>query len=332
MPMDSMTDDERAYAAAFEDDMGAPGPVAPEDLVAEGGQDGGGAPDGGTVSVESGGAADDASGAGDGEASDMMESPGPTEASATATPAADLDKEMQRLRSWEGRLRAMEAKIKAGAGADAAAPAQAGDAGEGAVGDAIEMVAEGTDNPELSEAAEEVAEAVESGEMTAAQAMKQLAEDFGEDFVRMIEAVATAKAREAGEKVIGEKVGELNKTVNEIIDDLVDTKAKGHFKAIAEKHPDFNDVGQSPEFKAYIESLPEAERADAQRVVQGGASDEVIKLLDGYKASANKAPSQEDTAADDAMDAAEGVRSSGLVLPDAPMPASDDYEGAWKEF
>jgi hypothetical protein len=331
MPMDNMTDDERAYAAAFEDDMGPSSPIESADLVAEGGQDGGGEPGSGPVVVESGDAAEATAGA---EADPALpgEAAADPEAAAPSAPQVDLDKEMQRLRSWEGRLRAMEAKIKAGAGADAAAPAQPGDAGEEAVGEALEKVAEGTDNPELSEAAEEVAEAVESGEMTAAQAMKQLAEDFGEDFVRMIEVVATAKAREAGEKVIGEKVGELSKTVNEIIDDLVDGKAKSHFKAIAEKHPDFNEVGQSPEFKAYIEGLPESERADAQRIAQGGSSDEVIKLLDGYKASANKAPSEEDTSTADAMDAAEGVRSSGLVLPEAPAPASDDYEGAWKEF
>ena len=319
-PMDDeMTQDERDFAAAFEEDM-LPGeqaglPVEPgEGIAAEGGQDGGGQPDAGATVVEAG--------------QQPEPQPEPEPAQPDAGPQPDLEKEAQRLRSWEGRLRAMEAKLKGSGAADA----PAGESGEQAVGEALEEVAEGTSNPQLEEAAEEMAQAVESGEMSASQAMKQLAEDFGEDFVKMIEAVATAKAREAGEKVIGEKVGELSKTVDQIIDNLVDDKSRAHFKAIADKHPDFNDVGQSPEFKTYIEGLPEAERAQAQQVVSGGSSEDVIKLLDGFKASGRNAPSQEDTQSDEAMDAAEGVRSSGLVLPEAPEPATDDYAGAWEKF
>lgn len=326
MPMnnDEMTQDERDYMAAFEDDMGAAedGSTEVGGIVAEGGQSGGGAPSGSAVSVDTEEAAPAEAAEPAGETPEGMAS---ADAAAPAAEEIDVAKETQRLKSWEGRLRAMEAKLKA------AEPGPAGN-GEQAAGEALEEVAENTADPELEQAAEQMAEAVESGEMTASQAMKQLAEDFGEDFVRMIEAVAVAKAREAGERIVGEKVGELSKTVDQIIDNLVDDKSRAHFKAIADKHPDFNDVGQSPEFKSYIDSLPESERADAQRVVSGGSSEEVIKLLDGYKASTMQAPSQEDTPNDDAMDAAEGVRSSGLVLPEVPEPASDDYEGAWDKF
>ena len=324
---DDMTQDERDFAAAFDEDMAPPQEAgSPADaeagLVAEGGQNAGGDTGAGPVVVESGEAAMQ-------PAAEPSAEPAPeqTEGAAPADGGQpDIEKEVQRLKSWEGRLKAMEAKLKG------SASPEAGESGEQAAADALEQVSDQTENPQLEEAAEVMAEAVESGEMTASQAMKQLAEDFGEDFVRMIEAVATAKAREAGEKVIGEKVGELSKTVDQIIEDLVDGKAKSHFKAIADKHPDFNDVGQSPEFKSYIDGLPESERAEAQRVASGGAAEEVIKLLDGYKASTRKAPSQEDTSTDEAMDAAEGVRSSGLVLPEAPEPASDDYAGAWEKF
>lgn len=326
MPMnnDEMTQDERDYMAAFADDMGVSeeGSTEVGGIVAEGGQSGGGAPSGGAVSVDTEDASAVEAAAPAGEAPDAA---APTDAAGPAAEQVDIAKETQRLKSWEGRLRAMEAKLKA------AEPGPTGD-GEQAAGEALEQVAETTADPELEQAAEQMAEAVESGEMTASQAMKQLAEDFGEDFVRMIEAVAVAKAREAGERIVGERVGELSKTVDQIIDNLVDDKSRAHFKAIADKHPDFNDVGQSPEFKSYIDSLPEAQRAEAQRVASGGSSDEVIKLLDGYKASQTKAPSQEDTPNEDAMDAAEGVRSSGLVLPEVPEPASDDYEGAWEKF
>lgn len=321
MPMnkDDLTQDERDYMAAFADDVGASeeGSTEVGGIVAEGGQSGGGAPSGSAVSVDIEEAA--------APAAETPESMAPADVAAPAAEEVDVAKETQRLKSWEGRLRAMEAKLRA------AEPGPTG-SGEQAAGEALEEVAENTADPELEQAAEQMAEAVESGEMTASQAMKQLAEDFGEDFVRMIEAVAVAKAREAGERIVGERVGELSKTVDQIIDNLVDDKSRAHFKAIADKHPDFNDVGQSPEFKSYIDSLPESERANAQRVTSGGSSEEVIKLLDGYKALKTAAPSQGDTPGDDAMDAAEGVRSSGLVLPEVPEPASDDYEGAWDKF
>jgi hypothetical protein len=245
-----------------------------------------------------------------------------------AEPSIDIAKEEQRLRSWEGRLKALEKQLKA-------------QGGEGA-GEAIEDVAEDAEaagDTQLADAAEAASEAVEAGEMTADQAMKMLAEDFGEDFVKMIEAIATAKAKEAGAAVAGEKVAEVGKTVDEIISSIVDERAKAHFERIADAHPDFNDIGQSPEFSSWIASLPEAEKADAERVAAGGTAKEIIKLLDTYKAQASKPASsgegnqvaQTDPAVDAAMDAAEGVRSSGLKLPEEPAK-SDGYEDAWKEF
>ena len=175
--------------------------------------------------------------------------------------------------------------------------------------------------------------------MTAAEAMKMLAEDFGDDFVKMIEVIASAKAKEAGAAVAGEKFGEVTKTVDEIISNIVDERAKAHFERIADAHPDFNEVGSSPEFSSWVGSLPEDKKADAERVVANGSAKEIIKLLDTYKAQASAPASQSggnqgaqtDPAVDAAMDAAEGVRSSGLKLPEEPAK-SDGYEDAWKEF
>lgn len=261
----------------------------------------------------------------------------PAEAAPQAAPAGDdIEKERQRLRSWEGRLKKLEADLKAKSGAAGG--------GEQAAAEVIEQVsdkAEGEGDQPLADAADDAAEAVESGAMTAEQAMKMLAEDFGEDFVRMIEAIATAKAREAGGAVVGEKMDELSSTVDEIIGAIVDDKARAHFEAIVGKHPDFKEIGESDEFSAWVAGLPDAERAEAERVVTDGGAKEIVKLLDAYKAAAaapaaeageEPAPEQTDPAVDQAMDDAEGVRSVGLKLPDQPAPASDDYKGAWDQF
>ena len=63
-------------------------------------------------------------------------------------------------------------------------------------------------------------------------------------------------------------------------------------------------------------------------------------ILSGIQASAAKPeaegagaePEQTDPAVDQAMDDAEGVRSVGLKLPDAPKAAADDFAGAWDQF
>lgn len=229
----------------------------------------------------------------------------PVEA-AEAEPAKgdDLAKEVQRLKSWEGRLKAMEAQLKAGKPADEP--------------EATEEVAE--------EAADEVSDVAKAEVTDVDGAIKALAADFGDEFTKMLMMIIDAKVGQANEGVA--------KSVDEIISDIVDTKAKAHFEAIADKHPDFMEIADSQEFAAYLNAMPEAEKAKAQQVVEGGSSREINALLTAYKATvstpeAEPAMEQPD---DSMMDAAEGVRSTGMRLPTQPSPASSDYAAAWDEF
>lgn len=261
---------------------------------------------------------------------------GEGDAAQVQAPSADMDKEVQRLKSWEGRLKAMEAKLKA-AGVDT--PEEEREV----VGEAIEESAEATDSPADEDKVEQIAEQVEDGSITPEQAMKQLAEDFGDDFVKMIEAIATAKAREAGGAAASEKIGELKGTVDEVIADIVDTKAKAHFEQIAAVHPDFNEIGASEEFKQYVESLPDEDKMKALEVIGNGSAKQINSLLSSFKAATPAAKNEELTEAqgesiveeaaeeDPALDAAEGVRSTGMKLPEQPTGAAG-YEDAWKDF
>lgn len=353
------TQDDKEFLDAFNEDMpAAAGPSedaefgieepaeAPAELPAEPveskntdvmAEDAGNANDGEDASVTmvvDGGeleAATDAAGAKDSAEAAADVEPVVAVEDEAAPKSVDMDKEVQRLKSWEGRLKAMEAKLKA-AGADT--PEEQTEA----VAEAIEQAADTTDTPADEEKVEQIADQVEEGSISPEQAMKQLAEDFGDDFVRMIEAIATAKAREAGTQV----VGELKGTVDEIIGDIVDTKAKAHFERIAEAHPDFNEIGESEEFKTFIESMPEEGKGAALETIANGSAKAIVKLLNDFKA-ANKAggdatpelteaaESIVDEVSDDMLDAAEGVRSSGMKLPEQPQK-SDDYAAAWDQF
>ena len=214
--------------------------------------------------------------------------------------APDSAKETQRLKSWEGRLKAMEAQLKS----SKAAPAD---------NDGDEDSAGVSDN-----------DGDEGAPTDLASAMKALSDDFGEGFTKMLIAIIDAKVGQANEGVA--------KSVDEIINDIVDTKAKAHFEAIAEKHPDFMDIADSPAFAEFISTQSDA--AKAQQIVDSGTSREINALLDAFKATQAQPEQQGGQAQpvdDGSMDAAEGVRSTGMRLPTQPA-ASSDYADAWDEF
>jgi hypothetical protein len=297
------------------------------------------APGLGAGAGDAAGAADAADGGelGDGE----VAQPAGEEAAvapAAAAPAAGpelspeaLEQQAQKLRSWEGRLRAREAEIS-GKAAKPAAGQDAEEASEMLEGVAGAAAVGGSED--LAQAANAAAEAVESGEMTPEQAMAQLSEDFGNEFIGMIKVLAKAFAKEEVEPV-AKKADELDTKFNS-------TAERAHFTAIAARHPDFRDVAQSPDFKAFLDGLPDDVRADAQNVAQGGTAEEVIDLLDVFKETAGKKqapaaaaqPSQEDTGAavDEDLQSMEGVRSGGVRLPEKPAAPKDDFEGAWEAF
>jgi len=149
---------------------------------------------------------------------------------------------------------------------------------------------------------------------------KELAEDFGEDFVALL----TGFIEQIAAKKVGEGLGGVSATVDEVIDHLRNVNQQNHFKAIAAAHEDFMEVVESPDFNAWKASQSPEEQADIQRVVDAGSAEEIIGLLTKFKQS--KAGGVDD----DALADAEGVRSGSISLPKAPT-ASDDYARAWNE-
>lgn len=218
--------------------------------------------------------------------------------------ASDLEKERQRLKSWEGRLKALDAQLKA--------REQSGDSGVAADGAAPDV-----------EAATAAMETQPIDEV-----MATLAEDFGDDFVAALTQVIESRAAEIAGKVADEKVSAVAGNVDQLVASLTDDKARNHFETIADAHPDFMEVAQSPEFKQWVESLGD-KAEQAQAIIQGGSSRQVVKLLDEFKA-ASQAP-QED-APDAAMMAAQSVKGRGGMRLPAKPKVSDDYEAAWNSF
>jgi hypothetical protein len=239
----------------------------------------------------------------------------------------DIAKELQRLRSWEGRLKAMEQRMKGqGAAPKAEEAEEADDEPAEQAAQELEQAAEATDDPDMAQATRNAAEAIESGDMSVDEAMSQLEDDFGPAFVQLIKTISAAEARNAAASIADQRVGQLDTKVNQAVSSIADERARAHFEQIAEHHPDFAEVGQSEDFGKWVASLPDDQRQRVEATVARGKARDVVKVLSDYKASKTTDPE-----VDDAMDAAQGVRSR-VKLPSQPKPAPDSYEAAWDHF
>jgi hypothetical protein len=227
----------------------------------------------------------------------------PTDAPADAAPSA-ADQE-QRLKSWEGRLKARQAELDAREAAmgdssvnDEQASLPLDDAGDGGADDAGEAASNEHADPAAV-----------------------LAEDFGADFVEQITKLVKQIAHDC--------VGGVSATVDQVIADLKNERLQNHFTAIADVHKDFMEVVESPEFSAWQAAQPD--QGAVQRVIDSGSAREIIDMLTAFKQASKPDDGYDSQAShDDALEAAEGVRSSGVSLPQEPA-ASDDFAKAWNE-
>lgn len=330
MAYENMTDDERAFAEEFdrgeepEQNMGAKeedAETAPSS--SDGDESGVGEPAAVAIVMAD---ADEVRDQAEQEAAEVTaqeaaQQPGQEPAAPAAEEPVD-PKEEQRRRSWEGRLRAREEEL---ARREAALKGKDAEGGDEQASEAIEKAAENLEqsgDQAGAQRVEDLADKVESGEISAKDAMATLANDFGEDFVKMIAAIAANEARTAGKQIAESATGELRESVQSLIEDIVDDKQRSHFETIAEAHPDFNDIAQTPEFEEFKKSYP-----DGEQIADSGSARQVVKMLSEFKKTLNQEPQAENPA----VAAAEGVRSSGIRIPEQPKKA-DGYEDAWSQF
>lgn len=209
--------------------------------------------------------------------------------------------DLQRQKSWEGRLRKREEEL-------AAREAALGSGGNG-----------------------EAQSAADDAEI--AEIRQRLTEDFGDEFVGMISKLAAYEARKLAAEDFDSKLNPIQQTIAQAIQDVHAAFESMHFGAIADAHENFQDIINSPEFGAYINGLSGDEQEAAQAVLEGGTPKQVIGLLNAYKESLEQKAEQvgSDASVDDALDAAEGVRGSSPVqLPGrVPVGDEDEYRAAW---
>lgn len=106
--------------------------------------------------------------------------------------------------------------------------------------------------------------------------------DFSEDAIK--KGVDTLVARQVA-AIRADMDAKLAQVLEPIKRNEAETAADAHFGAIEAKHPDVESVVQSAEMARWIEQQPSYARPAIRAVIEGGTAQEVIELLDTYKAA-----------------------------------------------
>lgn len=268
---------------------------------------------------------------------------------ADAQVAAEDPAEAQRMKSWEGRMKAREAELKAREAALAEREAaMAGDVVTAKDGCKVEKKAdggkiegeEGAGSMEGGAPAAEVETEVSAaeGEMpaeevaAAAPAAKTdddiIAEGneiYGADFEGYVAALIRKNFAAEADPVVGKLLERID-SVSAAMRQGLESMQMDVLDAFID---DLEDITESDELNAWVESLPEDEKAKAQQVLSSGTIGQVKRLVQQFSASrGNTGPTAQDIWAEDAATA---VKGSGAVrLPQRPSASPmDEYSAAF---
>lgn len=352
-----MTQDERDFMAAYQEQEGGQqgGPAVKTSAEAEGGAQPAAADESGSTPASSGdqpAAGAEASGAGEGGGAG-----GEMPAAADGGDAADAPtdpKDVQRQKSWEGRLKQRERDLAEREAKLKEAEAKMNKDPQAAE-EALEQVAEAAEakgNEQMAEAAEAAAEAVEEGKISAADALARLKEDWGGEFIDMITAVVRDIARQEADLVsdgkVKEGIGSLEKRTMDGFRSIGERHMLLHKEKIDDAVPGYEQMVGTEAFEAFKAKYP-----DGDKIAEGGTARQIIKMLKAFQATQGEENNEADGTSqagkdqidrdagganqpvaqaqpsEAAIDAAAGVRSGGAVrVPEAPTESAD-YAGAW---
>jgi len=169
--------------------------------------------------------------------------------------------DMQRQKSWEGRLKKREEELKAR-------------------------------EAELSAMAEATETSLAVDDASVEEAKNKLAEDFGEEFVSLIATIATGMAKQVASETASSKAQEMKARVDLLISEIGDIAERAHFEKVYDAHPDFAEIANDPAFNEWVNADP-----GRAQIVESGSARSVIALLTEWKALS--ATTEEESGDDD---------------------------------
>ena len=143
------------------------------------------------------------------------------------------------------------------------------------------------------------------------EAVAALTADFGEDFISYIQAIAAGSARQESEAAVKTSVADIIDKIDGFKSAVSGAFSAMHKDAIVNAHEDFEEIVNTYEFANFIGSLPDGDREKAQQVAANGSASQVVRLLKKFKVSLQQAEQGKNGLDTAALDAAAGVRSAG---------------------
>lgn len=216
------------------------------------------------------------------------------------------EKEVQRNKSWEGRIRA--ANQRAEEAERAAAAAREKKVAE----EPLDKAPAPADDPEL--------------------------ESFFDNYPELkapFNKLVDIRGEQIARKIVHEEIQKLTPELTEIKSKVQSVTAHDHFARIAAVHPDYQQVAASPDLISFIEEQPAFVRDRYQEIADKGSTEDVIELLTVYKQSRAQSAKGEPPAKQKQSKAAkaaalEAVPSSKAHLPKGG-PDKDDFDAGWED-
>ena len=100
------------------------------------------------------------------------------------------------------------------------------------------------------------------------------------------------------------------------------SEADAHFGSINAKHPDVESVVPSQEFAAWVASQPSYARPAIQAAIEQGTAEQVIDVLDAYKAATGMTPTPAPEVVPDPAVAARAKAAAVIARAQAAVPTS----------
>lgn len=150
-------------------------------------------------------------------------------------------------------------------------------------------------------------------------------------FLKLVEKKSLAVAR----KIFDEKFAEIEPRLTNVTTRLDETDAERHFKAIREKHSDFENLVTDGTMEQWIDKQPTLLQKRYREVAQNGTANEVIELFDLIKGTTKTAPTSTTTSVGQSSRAQRMADAEAVVgshtKPGSGKPDPNDFDAAFSD-
>lgn len=229
------------------------------------------------------------------------------------------EKEVQKTRSWSGRIRKANERAETAEHRAEAAEKKVEELTTQVQQLQTQLQAKGTKDDTLPEG---------DGKETSEELEK-----FWEEFPDLRRPLELLVKQEAA-RIADERLDKLQPTVKNLSDEVEDQRLARHYAMISEAHGDWEEVRDSGALAKWIEAQPSYLREPLKKVCSSGTAAEIIEMLTSFKRSTGwkqPAPSKPGPSREEKEKAALAVPHNSGGLPKKKAADPNDFDAGWED-